>query len=112
LCPKQELSHLEVVGIGKLILHNACNAYGEKVLIQAQTNMKSDNTKKDIVPPLSLVYDRCRLEISPHKLSEIHLELHTKNILNRMEDLQLASHKIKEVDRLIAEQKWKMRNKI
>jgi hypothetical protein len=74
--------------------------------------MKSNNTKKDIVPPLSLDYDRCGLEISPHKLSEIHLELHTTNILNRLEDLQLASHKIKEVDRLIAEQMWKMTDKI
>jgi hypothetical protein len=46
------------------------------------------------------------------KLSEINLELPTKNIVNHLEDLQLASHNVEEVDRLIAEHKWKMRDKI
>jgi hypothetical protein len=68
LCPKQEPSDLEVLGTGKLILHNAYKAYREKVLIQAQTNMKSNNTEKDTVPPLALDYDCCGLERSPHKI--------------------------------------------
>jgi hypothetical protein len=66
----------------------------------------------DIVPPLSLDYDCCGLERSPHKLSEIHLELPTKNIVNRLEDLQLTSHKVEKVDRLTAGKNWKMRDKI
>jgi hypothetical protein len=73
--------------------------------------MTSNNTQKDTVTPLSLVHDCCGLERRIHRLSEIHLELHTKKIVNRLEDLQLASHKVKEGDRLIAEQKWKMRDK-
>jgi hypothetical protein len=100
LCPKEEPSDLEVLGTGKLVLHNAYKAYGEKILIQAQTNMKSNNTKKDNVPPLSLDYDCCGLERRPHKMSDIHLELPTKNTVNRLKDLQLARHKFKEVDRL------------
>jgi hypothetical protein len=45
-------------------------------------------------------------------MSDIHLELPTKNTVNRLEDLQLASHKVKEVERLTAEQKWKMRENL
>ena len=39
LCSKQEPSYIEIVGTGKLILHSACKAYGERVLIQAKTIM-------------------------------------------------------------------------
>jgi hypothetical protein len=35
------------------------------------------------------------------------LELPLKNIVNRLEELRLASHKVEEVDKLIAEQEWK-----
>jgi hypothetical protein len=59
----------------------------------------------------SLEYD-CRVpefEGKTVKLNDIQLELSTKNIVNKLEDLKLASHKIEEVDRLIAEQEWKIR---
>jgi hypothetical protein len=42
-------------------------------------------------------------------LNDIHLELPLKNIVNRLEDLRLASHKVKEVDKLISEQEWKFK---
>ena len=57
LCSKQEPSDIEIVEAGKLILHNACKAYGARVLIQAQTIMTFNNTEKDVIPPLSLEYD-------------------------------------------------------
>jgi hypothetical protein len=47
------------VGTGKLILHSACKACGARVLIQVQTVMTTNNTEKDIIPPLSLDYDCC-----------------------------------------------------
>ena len=59
LCSKQEASDTEIVGTGKLILQNACKAYGARVLIQAQTIMTFNNTEKDVIPPLSLEYDCC-----------------------------------------------------
>ena len=43
------------------------------------------------------------------KLNEIHLELPLKSIVKRLEDLRLASHKVEEVDRLISEQEWKIK---
>jgi len=109
LCSKQEPSDIEIVGTGKLILHSACKAYGARVLIQAQTIMTTNNTEKDIIPPLSLDYDCCITEKKTTKLNDIRLDLPLKNIVNRLEDLRLASHKVEEVDRLISEQEWKIK---
>jgi hypothetical protein len=97
------------VGTGKLILHSACKAYGARVLIQAQTIVVTNNTEKDIIPPLSLEYDCCLSEEKIAKLNDIHLELPLRNIVNRLDDLRLASHKVEEVDKLISEQEWKLK---
>jgi len=109
LCSKQEPSDIESVGNGKLILHSACEAYGTRVLIQAQTVMTSNNTIKDIISPLSLDYDCCAPERKPTKLNDIHLDLPLRNIVNHLEDLRLASHKVQEVDRLNSVEEWKIR---
>jgi hypothetical protein len=73
LCSNQEPSDLEIVGTGKLKLHSACKAYGAKVLIQAQMFLTTNNTEKDIIPPLSLEYDCCvpKFEGKTFKLNDI-----------------------------------------
>jgi hypothetical protein len=109
LCSKHEPSDIAIVGTGKLMLHSACKAYGARVLIQAQTLMFSNNTDKDIIPPLSLDYDCCAPEEKNSKLNAIHLDLPLKNVINHLDDLKLASHKVEEVDILISEQEWKIR---
>jgi hypothetical protein len=81
LCPKQELSDIEITGTGKLILHSACKAYGSRVLIQAQTIKTSNNTEKDIIPSLSLEYDCCMSEGKTAKLDNIQLDLPMKSIV-------------------------------
>jgi hypothetical protein len=50
-----------------------------------------------------------RVDTKPNKPSEIHLELSTKNIVNRLEDLRLVEHKVEEVEQLIAEHEWKIK---
>jgi len=70
--------------------------------------MTSNNTEKDIIPPLSLDYDCCTSERKTTKLNDIHLDLPLRNIVNRLEDLRLASHKVEDVDKLICEQEWKI----
>lgn len=110
LCSKQEPSDIEIEGTGKLKLHSNCKAYGSRVLIQAQTVVSFNNSDKDIIPPLSLEYDCCDFVGKNIKLNDIHLELPMKNIVNRLDDLRLASHKVEEVDRLISEQEWKIKH--
>lgn len=109
LCSKQEPSDIEIAGTGKLKLHSACKAYGSRILIQAQTIKTSNNTEKDIIPKLFLEYDCCVSKGRTAKLNKIQLELPLKSIVNHLEDLRLASHKVEEVDRLISEQEWKLK---
>jgi hypothetical protein len=109
LCPNQEPSDIEIIGTGKLTLHGACKAYGSRVLIQAEIIKTFNNTGKDIIPSLSLEFDCCLSEGKVSKLDNIQLNLPLKNIVNRLEDLKLASHKLEEVDRLISEQEWKIK---
>jgi hypothetical protein len=71
--------------------------------------MSYNNTDKDIIPPLSLDYDCCAPEGLKSKLNAIHLDLPLKNIVNHLDDLRLARHKVEDADRLIAEQEWKMK---
>jgi hypothetical protein len=107
----QKPSDIEIAVTAKLILHSACKACGTRVLIQAQTVLTTNDTNKDIIPPLSLEYDCCGLDlkVKSNKLSEIHMDLSTKNTVNCLEDLRLASHKVEEVEQLIAEQEWKIK---
>ena len=109
LCLKQEPSDIEIEGTGKLKLHGSCKAYGARVLIQAQTVVSFNNSEKDIIPSLSLDYDCCSFAGKNVELKDIHLELPLKNVVNRLDDLRLASHKVDEVNRLIFEQEWKIK---
>jgi len=65
--------------------------------------MSLNNSEKDIIPPLPLDYDCCNFVGKNVKLKDIHLELLLKNVLNRLDDLRLTSHKVDEVNRLIFE---------
>jgi hypothetical protein len=44
------------------------------------------------------------------KLNDINLDLPMRNIVNHLDNLWLASHKVEEVDRLISEQEWKIKH--
>jgi hypothetical protein len=78
LCPKQEPTDIQIEGTGRLGLHSDCKAYGARVLIQAQTVVSSNNSEKDIIPPLSLDYDCSEFVEKDDNLKDIHLELPLK----------------------------------
>jgi hypothetical protein len=69
-----------------------------------------NNSEKDVIPPISLDYDSCEFIGKEVKLKDIHLELPLKGVVNRLDDLRLASHKVDEVNRLILEQEWKIKH--
>jgi hypothetical protein len=69
--------------------------------------IKFNNSEKDIIPPLSLDYDCCEFTGKEVKLKDLHLGLPLKNVVNRLDDLRLASHKVDEVNMLILEKEWK-----
>jgi hypothetical protein len=92
LCSKHEPTDIEITGTGKLKLNCMCKEYGAMVLIQAQMIISTNNTDKDIIPHLSLDYDCCEPEGKKINLNNIHFVLPLKNIINRLDDLRIASH--------------------
>jgi len=66
-------------------------------------------SEKDIILPISLDYDCCEFIGKEVKL-DIYLELPLKGVVNQLDDLRLASHKVDEVNRLILEQEWKIKH--
>jgi hypothetical protein len=110
LCSKQEPTDIEIFGTGKLKLNSMCKGYGAKVLIQAQMIISTNNTDKDIIPSLSLEFDCCKTQGKNVKLDDIHLDLPLKNIVNHLDDLRVASHKVEEVEKLISDQEWKIKH--
>jgi hypothetical protein len=70
----------------------------------------TNNTDKDIIPPITLDFDCSVLEDKRIKLNNLRLDLTLKNVVNHLDDLRTSSHKIEEVERLINEQEWKMKH--
>lgn len=60
-------------------------------------------------PQIYLEYDCCIFERKVAKFNGIHLELSLKTIVNRLEDLGIASHKFEKVEKLISEQEWRIK---
>jgi hypothetical protein len=110
LCSGQEPSDVEIHGTGKLKLHSMCKGYGSKVLIQAQVNITSNNTGKNIIPPLSLDYDCCLSGDGNNKLNKIHLDPPIKSVVNHLDDLRLASYRVEEVEKLISEKELNLKH--
>jgi hypothetical protein len=68
----------------------------------------TNNTDKDSIPLLSLNFDCNILEGKKIELNNIHLDPPLKNAANHLDDLRISSHKI-EVEKLVDEQKWKLK---
>jgi hypothetical protein len=110
ICPGQEPTEIEIKGSGTLTFLADCTGYGEKILIRSITTHSVNRTNKDIISPLQLEVNCCETQFNRISLNELQLESPIKNILTHNNELEMASYKIKEVERLIADQEWKMKH--
>jgi hypothetical protein len=110
ICPDQKPSETEIKDSGTLTFLADCTGYGEKIVIRSITTHSVNHTNKDIIPPLQLEVDCCETEFNRISLNELQLESPIKNILTHNNELEMASYKLKEVERLIADQEWKMKH--
>jgi hypothetical protein len=85
-------------------------AYGNRILIQSHATTVSNRTNKDIIPPISLEYDCCGSIDKNFKLNELRLHIPLRIVAGSHDDLRIASHKIEDVEKLILEQEWKVKN--
>lgn len=107
-CQGQQPSDVTVSGTGKIKFLKPCKGYGATTLIQTQGVIRSNVTNNDIVPPVALEYDCCIYNNQKVNLSDVLLDLPMKHMVNHLADLEVASHKVDEVERLLADQEWKL----
>jgi hypothetical protein len=69
----------------------------------------SKRTSKDVNPLLSSGYDCCGGDQN-FKLNELHLYTPLRSVPNSPDDFRIASHKVEDVENLILEQDWKIKN--
>jgi hypothetical protein len=110
LCSEQNPTDLEIVGSGILTFLADCTGYGDKVMLRSATAHFVNHTQKDVIPPVYLPLDCCEADENKIHLDELKLDTPLRNILTHNEELQLASYKVKEVQELIEEEEWKLKN--
>lgn len=107
LCENQDPVDVRIEGTGKLQFVKKCKGYGPKVLIASKIIISSNTSHKDVIPPLSLSYDCCVDDRVTEGVSKLKINSHLKHIVNNIEDLKYASHKVQEVENLLSEEEWK-----
>jgi hypothetical protein len=107
ICKGHEAVDEILKGSGKVSFFKYCRGYSGKVMIQAHVTVSTNFTNRDVIPPLDLMYDCCEDEKVRLNIQELQLTSHIKNVISNVDDLQYASHKVEEVEKLINDQKWK-----
>jgi hypothetical protein len=108
LCSDQNSTDMELEGSGILTFLADCTGYGDQAMIRSLTSQYVNNTQKDIIPLLYLHFNCCETSENRIHLDELQLETPLKNILTHNDELLLASYKVKEVQKLIEEEEWKL----
>lgn len=109
-CQGQQPSDVILNGTGKIKFFKTCKGYGSTTIIQSQGTVRTNVTSYDIIPSAALEYDCCIYGDQKVNLSEILLNLPMKHMVNHLADLDVASHKVEEVEKLLDEQEWKMKH--
>jgi len=107
LFSKHEPTDVKLLGTGKLQLNTMCKAYGNRIFIHSHTTSFSKRTSKYVIPHLPLVYDCCGGIDNRFKLNDLQLHILLRSVINSLDDLRIASHKVEDVENLILEQDWK-----
>jgi hypothetical protein len=92
---------------GKLYLPSRCKGYSTHNTLYALSTLSRNNSQDDILPLVPVNIDCCLTEHEKEQLHEIPLQKPLSNILSSVEDLNLASVKISEIQNLIDKEQAK-----
>jgi hypothetical protein len=99
--------HLTLQQRGKMYLPTRCKGYTAHTTLYALSTITQNNSKYDILRPASVDLDCCLTEIEREQIQRIHLQKPLTNILSSMDELNLASVKVSEVQYLIDKEEAK-----
>jgi hypothetical protein len=106
LCGTEKFQ-LKLQGRGKLHLPPRCKGYSTHTTLYAISTIVRNNSQDDVLPIASIELDCCLTIQEKDQLSEIPLNKPLSNILSSVEDLNIASVKIDEIQEMIHEQEKK-----
>jgi hypothetical protein len=108
LCTGRTPVDVVLSGTGKLGINSSCRGYSKSVVLHphSATTVNSSIQSKDLTSEVNLEYECCEELSTKINLSSIHLNTNFKHIVSHLDDLNIASHKISEIERSIEEQEW------
>jgi hypothetical protein len=92
---------------GRLSLPPRCKGYSTHTTLYALSTLTYNNSKEDVLPLFSNDVDCCLTGYEEDQLHEIPLQKPLTNILSSVEDLNLASFKINDIQNLIDKEQAK-----
>ena len=116
VAPKPELftvlcgpvkSQLTLQSRGRLFLPPRCKGYATQSTLYALSTLVRNNSQKDVLPVAPVEIDCCLTKYEKEQLREIPLQKPLTNILSSVEDLNLASVKIDELQGMIDKEQRK-----
>jgi hypothetical protein len=93
--------HLTLKQRGKLYLPHRCKGYSTHTTLYALSTITQNNSKDDILPLAFVDLDCCLTKLEKEQLQKIPLQKPLTNILSSVDELNLASVKVSEVQDLI-----------
>lgn len=97
LCDGLPPNDLIIRGTGKLTFTSQCKGYGAQVMLQADHVISTNVSKSDIVPTVNLDIDCCIIEDEKKEVTSIPVVLPLEHTVRHLDDLKIASHKVKEL---------------
>ncbi|PSN40805.1 hypothetical protein C0J52_21980, partial [Blattella germanica] len=95
-------------GRGRLELQPGCKVFGTHTTLYAlSTTTMTSNMTSDIFPISPIELACCFSDHEKELLPELNLNVPLSNILTHSDDLNMASHKIEEIQQLIKDHEWK-----
>lgn len=102
LCNNNKPTDVLVRGTGKLTFYGKCKGYGTQVFIQSEQIIRINVTTEDIVPALNMQIDCCVINTERKNISELKLHMPLEHVVQHLDDLKVAGHKLSEIEEEIA----------
>jgi hypothetical protein len=109
LCTDKAPIDVVLTGIGKLDITSGCRGYSKIALLQTQSviAINSSEYENDLMSKANLDFDCCEELGIKFNISSIHLNASFKHIVSHFDDLNIASLRVSEVEKMIKKQEWR-----
>ena len=108
LCPDRKSNSFMLKGRGKLTLRPRCKGYSTHSTLYAMSTHNVNNSKdNDVLPIAPLDWDCCLIISDKDAFKNLNLEVPLENILSSVDDLNLVSAKIEDIETIVRNEEKK-----